>query len=81
MTTSAGFANQQDSGGDIPGMNMGGPEGIERAARDVSQIECRGAGTTNRLTHLHDFDEVEQVGRIALDACRQAHGDESVGQR
>ena len=74
---SAGLPDQEDAGGDIPGMDVSGPEGIERAAGNVSQIECRGAGTANRLADLHDLDEVEQVGRIALDAGRQAHGDEA----
>ena len=43
----AGFANEQDAGGDVPRREAQLPERVEAAAGDVGEVERGGAAATN----------------------------------
>jgi hypothetical protein len=77
----AGFLDEQDSRGHVPGLQVQLPEGIEPAARDVGEVERGGAGAAHSRGLLDDRAELRQVGVEArAGADRHARADERVIQ-
>lgn len=54
----ARLAHQKHAGGDVPRLNVSGPEGVERAASDIRQVERGRPGSAYALANLRGRDEV-----------------------
>ena len=77
----ARFLNEENSGGDVPRLDRGGVVGIEPSGCDIGEVQSGGSKPANRLRPHQDFEEAVNFERIAVDARRQADGDEGAIER
>src|SRR5690242_1045208 len=67
----AGLEDEQRAGGHVPGREAELPEGVEPSARDVREVERRGAGAPHAGRDLHHR---LQLPRIELEALELLEG-------
>ena len=76
----AGFADQQDSGGHVPGIETEFPERVEPAAGDIGQVDRRRPGAADAVRrHGHLVIEVD-VHVVMTLAAGEAGGGEAIGE-
>ena len=78
----AGLADDQAAGGDVPGLEAGFPEGIETSRGDIAQVDRGGARTPDAGGAAEHLVQHREVGThlLAGAAEREAGTDERLGQ-
>src|SRR5690242_12801378 len=71
---SAGLADDERRGGEVPRRKRELPERLESSARDVAQVECGRSGTSNACRRARNGLELSQIPRQLLERAEREAG-------